>query len=420
MIASPWLNLAVALALGMLIGLERERSKGGGDGAERRPAGIRTFTIATLLGATAQFLGGTTLLMVASASIALLAAVAYALEEHAREAPRGITTEVGLIAAPLLGGLAIVDPSLAAGLGVSVAVVFAAKMPLHHFVRHTLTETEVRDGLLFAVATLVIWPQLPDQNLGPFSALNPHRIWLLVVLVMALGACGHIATRALGARYGLTVAGLAAGFVSSTAALTSMAERAKRDPASMQAALAGASLATVGSLVILGVLVFTISRPTLIVLGPALGAGVVAAAVSGLVQARRAIASTGNVSSDRESAFSVLTALGLAGLMAVTLVAAAALKAWLGNAGVLAGATLAGVFDAHSSAISIASLVASGQLSPGDAVVPIFAGLTANQVTKIAIASGAGPPGFMLRFLPGMLAMLAATWAVALLPIWRR
>ena len=77
---------------------------------------------------------------------------------------------------------------------------------LHCFVARILTSAEVTDALVFAVATLVIWPQLPDRYLGPFQALNPNSIWFLVILVMALGACGHVATRALGARFELPIA----------------------------------------------------------------------------------------------------------------------------------------------------------------------------------------------------------------------
>ena len=410
--ASPWLNLAVALAVGLLIGLERERRKG--EQPEHHAAGIRTFAVATLAGATAQLVGGTLLLICATASIVVLIVVGFL-----NDPPRGITTEVGLIGAPLLGALAIVNPLVAGAVGVTVAVVFAAKAPLHHFVRDTLTTTEVRDGLLFAVATMVIWPQLPDQNLGPFSAINPHRLWLLVILVMAIGACGHAATRVLGPRHGLTIAGLAAGFVSSVAALTAMAERAKREPRSMQAARAGASLARIASLVVLAILVATISWPALIALAPALGTAAVVSAISAYLNARRANRSEGDVSAGPEPAFSVLTALGLAVLMGVMMVAVAALQAWFGGTAVLAGATLAGFIDARTSAVSVASLVASGQVPARDAVVPILAGFTANQVTKVAIASGAGPSGFALRMLPGMVIMLAASWAAALLPVWK-
>ena len=405
----PWFNFAVALALGLLIGLERERSKG--DGPDRRPAGIRTFALAALLGALAAHLGGVSLLAIATGAVMVLTALSYL---RSRETDPGLTTEVGLMTAPLLGGLAMSDTVLASGLGVAVAVVFAAKAPLHRFVKGVLSESEVMDGLVFAVATLVIWPQLPDRFLGPLNALNPHSIWLLVILVLALGACGHVATRALGPRFGLPIAGLASGFVSSTATIGSMAGRATKDPASMRAAVAGAALSTVATFVQMALVLLTISQPTLVLLAPALAAGGLAAAIYGLGFAVRALRSNDVAAPEPGRAFSVGTALGLAAMMAVMLMIAAALKQWLGEAGVAVGATVAGFVDTHSAAISVASLAASAKLTPQEAVVPILAAMTSNAIAKIAMAVGAGQRGFALRIVPGIVLSIAAAWAAGI------
>jgi hypothetical protein len=221
-----WSNFSVALGIGLLIGLERERAKG--EGPDRGPAGIRTFALASLLGAAAIHLGGVVLLAVAIAAGALLTALSYS---RTRAVDPGLTTEIGLVIVPLLGALAMSDPLLAAGLGVAVTVVFAAKVPLHGLVKGALTDQEVHDGLVFAIATLVVWPLLPDRPVGPFSVVNPHRIWLVVILVLAIGAAGHAALRILGRRHGLPLVGLAAGFVSSTAAIGSMAAGSRRIPA---------------------------------------------------------------------------------------------------------------------------------------------------------------------------------------------
>ena len=267
-LTSPWFNFPVALVVGLLLGLERERGKGEDPG--RRPAGIRTFAIAALVGAIALHLGGIPLLAVATGGVVVLAGLSYF---RGRNPDPGSTTEIGLIAAPLLGGLAMSDPLLTAGLGAVVAVIFAVKALLHDFVTRVLTDSEVKDGLIFAVATLVIWPLLPDRGIGPMQALSPHSIWLRVVLILALGACGYVAIRALGARFGLPLAGLASGFVSSTATIGSMAGLVARDPASMNAAVAGAAFSTVATFVQMALLLMTLIEATLILLAPALAAG---------------------------------------------------------------------------------------------------------------------------------------------------
>jgi len=404
----PWLNFAVALALGLLIGLERERSKG--EGPTRGPAGIRTFALAALLGAIGIHLGDVLLLVIVEGGVAVLAAVSYFRD---RDSDPGLTTEVGLMAAPLIGGLAMSDTLLASGLGVAVAVVFAVKEPLHSFVKGALTDAEVNDGLVLAVATFVIWPQLPDRYLGPLQAINPHSIWLLVVLMLSIGACGHAATRAFGPRFGLSIAGLASGFISSTATIGSMAGRAVKDPASMGAAVAGAAFSTVSTFLQLALLLFAVSKPTLVLMAPALAAGAVAAAIYGLAFALRGRAPDPVSAPEQGRAFSVWTAFALAGLIAIMLIVAAALKDWLGEAGIIVGAAVAGIVDTHSSAISVASLVASGKLTPQAAMLPILAAMTSNALAKTAIAIGAGSGGFAIRIIPGLVLSMAAAWVVA-------
>ena len=408
MTPEPWFGMVVALGLGLLIGLERERSKGGGPA--RRPAGVRTFTLASLLGALSVQLGSWPLLAVTTTGVSLLTALSYS---RAHDDDPGLTTEIGLLATPLLGGLAMSDTGLAAGLGAAVAVIFAAKAPLHGFATRILTGAEMTDGLVFAVASLIIWPQLPDRYMGPLQALNPHSVWFLVILVMALGACGHVATRAVGARFGLPIAGLAAGFVSSTATIGSMAGRATRDPSSMRAAVAGAAFSSVATFIQLALLLATITRSTLLLMAPALAAGAIVAALYGLAFALRAATPAGLTAAEPGRTFSVGTALGFAAMMAVMLLVSAALRNWLGEAGVTVGAAVGGFVDAHSASISVASLAASAKMTPQEAVLPILAALTSNALAKIAMAIGAGSRAFALRIIPGLVAPIAAAWAIA-------
>ena len=197
------LNLAVALGIGLLIGGERERRKGGGP--SRSPAGIRTFAVTSLAGAVSFTVGGNVVLGVTIAGVIALTAVGYL---RAHEDDPGLTTEIALILTALLGGLSMQQPALAAGVAVAVAILLAARTPLHHFVRAVLTEGEVKDALIFAGATLVVLPLVPDRPMGPYGALNPHTIWIIVILVMAISAAGYVTVRLLGARFGLPIAGL--------------------------------------------------------------------------------------------------------------------------------------------------------------------------------------------------------------------
>ena len=272
------LNLAVALGIGLLIGAERERRKG--EGPSRSPAGIRTFTIASLAGAISFIVGGEMLFAIATSGVIILTAVAY---WRGHEDDPGLTTEIALIVTAMLGGLSMQKPALAAGLAVTVAVLLAARSKLHRFVRSVLTEGELNDALIFAGATLVVLPLVPDRPMGPYGALNPHSIWILVILVMAIGAAGYVAVRLLGARFGLPIAGLASGFISSTATIGAMGTRVAKTTDLLAAAVAGAVLSTIATIVQMVLVLAATSTATLRALSAPLICAGLAAIVYGMV-----------------------------------------------------------------------------------------------------------------------------------------
>jgi uncharacterized membrane protein (DUF4010 family) len=291
----------------------------------------------------------------------------------------------------------------------------STKTLIHRFVKETLTEAEVEDGLLFAIATLVIWPQLPDHAVGPYAALNPHMIWLLVILILMTGALGHVATRLFGARYGLPLAGFVSGFVSSTATIGAMASRAAQNPGATAAAVAGATLSTVSTFVQMALLLGAISPATLLTMAPILAAGGLVAIIYGVAFTLRASETASTEMDPAGRAFSVKTAFILGVTMAVMLVLMAALKSHLGDNGMTVGAAIAGLVDTHAAAISIVSLVASAKIVPAQAILPVITAMTANALTKIVVALSVGKGDFALRIIPGIGLSMAAAWAVALI-----
>ena len=392
-----------------MIGAERERRKG--EGPSRSPAGIRTFTVASFAGAISFIVGGEVLFAIATAGIILLTGVGY---WRGQQDDPGLTTEIALIVTTLLGGLSMQNPALAAGLAVTVACVLAARLPLHRFVRFAITEDELKDALIFAGATLVVLPLLPDRPMGPYGALNPHSIWVLVILVMAIGAAGHLAVRILGLRVGLPIAGLASGFISSTATIAAMGARAAKTTDVLTAAVAAAVLSTIATIVQMALVLGVTSIPTLRMLSiPLIFAGL-AAVVYGGASMARALRSKTESETQSGRAFSLTTALIFALTLSGVLVASAALREWFGEAGVILAAALAGLIDTHSAAISVASLVASEKMSAVDAVFPILAGLSTNTASKMIVAGISGGRSFALRVIPGLVIVVLAAWAGAL------
>lgn len=406
---SSLLGLSIALGTGLLIGAERERRKG--SGPTRSAAGIRTFSVVALLGAVAVLLGGTAVLVAVTLVVGALALAAYL---RTRETDPGMTTEAALLLTCLLGGLAMRNAALAAGVGAALAALLAAKTRLHHFVSRVLSERELHDALLFSAAALIVLPLAPDRFMGPFDAVNPYAITRLVVLVMAISAMGYAATRALGPRYGLPLAGLAAGFISSTATIHAMGTRASGSRSQADGAIAGAVLSSVATIVQLAVVV-TAVNPALLdaLLWPLMFGGVAACAYSLLFFPRGTAQGQPHdppENHDLGRAFDLKTAVSFAALVGVVLVVSAALSAWLGARGTLLAAAVTGLADAHATAASVASLVKAGKLPLDAAIWPVIVGLSANTLMKAVVAFHAGGTAYAARIVPGLALVITAVW----------
>lgn len=403
-------NLAVALGIGLLIGAERERRKG--DGPARAPAGIRTFSVVSLVGATSVMVGGTLVLAVTVAGVAALTAIAYI---RSRDEDPGLTTEIALILTALLGGLSVQQPALATGIAVALAVLLAARAPLHHFIRSVLTEGEVRDALIFAGATLVVLPLLPNEALGPYSALNPRSIWIVVILVMGISAAGYVAVRLFGPRFGLPISGFASGFISSTATIGAMGAQVQKSPGILTAAVAGAALSTVATIIQLSLVLAATSMTTLRTLAIPLICAGIAATGYGIGFTIRALRKTELAAPQPGRAFSLPVALVFALSLAAILIASAALREKFGETGVILATAAAGFVDTHSAAIAVASMVASGKMTATDALLPILAAFSTNTISKVAFAWSSGSRSFAMRLIPGLILVAVMAWGGALL-----
>lgn len=400
------IGLSVALGVGLLVGAERERRKG--TTSTRNAAGIRTFAVTALLGAVGFILGGALLLGAAALVVGAGAFVAY---QRARDDDPGLTTEFALVLTCFLGGLAIDQPVLAGGVGAVLTVVLAARERMHHFVSSVLSEHELHDIILFSAAALIVLPLAPDRYMGPFSAINPHALAKLVVVVMAISALGYVAVRWLGPRYGLPLAGFASGFVSSTATVYTMGERALHHPPLVGLAVAGAALSSLATFIQLGIVIALVQPALLPLLSLPLLLGGATAGLYGLwffVKGAKEVGPSPVAVPGR--AFDLKTSVAFAVLLTSILLLSAGLNASIGSAGLWLGAAVAGLADAHATAAATASLAAAGKVAGEQAIVPIFLGLTTNTLSKVAVAFKSGGKAYALQIVPGLVAMLLAAW----------
>ncbi len=403
-------GLAAALGIGLLIGIERERRKG--EGPARAAAGLRTFTLASLLGALAMLLGGGATLAVLAAVVGALAIVSY---RRSRDDDPGLTTEIALVLTFMLGALAMHDARLATGIGVLVAIALAARSQLHRFVVRVLSEQEVHDGLLLAAAALVILPLVPDRAVDPLGAINPRTLWKLAVLMMAINACGHIALRAAGPALGLSFAGFASGFVSSTATIAAMGAEARRNPALRAGAVSGAVLSSLATVVYLALLLAATSPAVLRAMAAPLLAAGVAAAAYGLLIALRSVRTHDGDTPPPGRPFNPRLALLFAATMGALLLLTAFLTDRYGTGGAGIAAALAGFADAHSASAAVAALQASGRIAAEQAVLPILAAFTTNACSKLIVAVTTGDRSFALHVVPGVLLSVGAAWLTVLI-----
>ena len=392
----------MSLGIGLLIGVERERVKG--IGPLRASAGVRTFMLLGLAGAVAHLVGDIGI-VVAGFFVTLAMLASY---RRSQSADPGLTTEVAMLVTFFLGVLAMRVTPVAAGLGVVVALVLASKSRLHRFAQKALTAQELHDLLLLTAAAFVVLPLLPDEPVDPWEAINPRKLWLLVVAVMAVSSAGYVALRAFGSRLGLALAGLAGGFVSSTATIAAMADRAKAMPESSAAFASAGLISNVGTIIQLTIVMATMS-PELLrhATWPLAAAGAVAAGAA-LVASWHSfsLAGDGHKLAGKRP-FEPMRVLAFVAILAIVLLLAAMARDWLGESSLPWVLAAAGLADVHAAAASAAQLVASEQIDPELGLLAVLAALATNSFVKCVFALKGGR-SYAMRVIPGIVLIVVA------------
>lgn len=376
-------GLALALAIGLLLGVERGW-QARGEEAGRRVAGIRTFAVLGLLGGLASVLASPALavVLVAGAIAALL------LGYHAdiqRDGNVSATSTLAGVLALALGAMATSGAmALASAIAGAAVILLASREPLHRAIRLT-SETDIRALMRLVLVVFVVLPLLPDRGMGPYGALNPHRLWTVVVVTGSISFFGYILVRWLGEARGTLVTAAVGALVSSTAVTVDAARRI-RDGASGTAVQATVALASavmlIRSLVLVGLVApaALTSFATLVLPGlavSAIGAG-------GLLLGRRqpAMAATSALKPP---------GLGLALLFAasvaiLSIASVWAERQWGGESGAILIA-LGGTADIDA-AIAAVGALPPGSLAPGTAALALAAPTLFNTLFKLVLFAG--------------------------------
>lgn len=351
-----WIGLAVALGVGLLVGVERERRKG--RGPQREAAGLRTFALVTVAGALAQSLAPGALVAIGALAVAALAALAYwrSLRGPQAQDDPGLTTEVALLVAYLVGVQCVVQPVVGAACGAVLAGLLAARDRMHRFATEWLTEAELRDALVLAGVALVLVPLAPATPWPAFGAMAPRTVAWLVLLILGIQAAAHVARRLFGERHALAATGLLGGFVSSTATIATLGARARAlgsaDAADALARqrLAGAAGLSGAATWLQALALAAVASPALLPrLAPVVLAGAMGALLVGAWGLRRHDGdATGAPIAPHDRPLRLREAMGVTALLLGVSVLVNWLRTSFGVQGLLAGTTVAALVDAHA------------------------------------------------------------------------
>lgn len=388
------LRLLLALALGALIGLERQVGRGADSHAY---SGLRTFALYGLWGAAAALFGrefGAAAFAVTAAAFSGLLLVEYWIV--GTKGDTGTTTEAASFAAFVAGALAWDGHEVpAVALAVGVAALLQSKVWIHGVVSR-FSDEDLRAVLRFGVLTAVILPLVPDEAIGPFDAINPFEIWLMVVFVAGIGLAGYIALRALGPK-GLAPTGLLGGLVSSTAVTLGFSRMSRRSPQVTDALAAGVLAASglmyVRVLIEAAVVAPDVARDLVV---PLAGLFVFVEGAAALCWWR---AGRSEIDPDLKvrNPVTIPAALQFGLLYGAVAFAAAALIDRVSQSSLSIVAAVSGINDVDAITLAASNLVRDGQVPAEVGAQAVLAAVAVNTLVKAGLAVALGTRAFGVR-----------------------
>ena len=409
-------RLGLALAVGLLVGLERGwREREAAEGS--RVAGIRTFALIGFGGGLAALLAGPLIGMAFGLMFAGFAGLMIAgYLGDVRPGDVGATTAVASLVTFLLGAVAVSgDMTVAASGAVVTTILLSAKPILHRWVER-IAYPELAAALKLLLISVVLLPVLPNRTVDPWGALNPYEIWWMVVLIAGISFCGYVAVRVAGAERGVLLTGLLGGLTSSTATTVSLARLSRQSEGAAALLAAGAAAACAMMLPRILLVIGLLNRPLLILLWLPLGAAAaVAFAGAGLLWWRSASAE-GETAVRFENPFEFWVAVRFGILLAAIMLLTGLVPKWLGEAGLYLLAAVSGLGDVDAIGLSMARQAGGGVAMEAAAIAVAIAAF-ANTATKgvLAFVSGRAAMAWRLAAVLG-----ASTVAGALAFLWGR
>ncbi len=370
-----------SLAIGLLIGLERERNPSA-------KAGLRTFALVALFGTVMALLSAkfdTPWLLIAGLiAVAGMIIGAY-IKNPAEDSDPGTTTVIALLMCYGLGAMIWYGMAkLAVMLAIAVTALLYFKPELRG-ISQRLTRRDLVAVLQFSVLTFIILPILPDQNYGPYDAVNPHQVWLMVVLISGISLIGYAALQIVGTRYGAPLLGFLGGLVSSTATTLSYANRGKSNPDMQELAAFVIVIASMVVLLRLTVVTAVVAYESLHGLLPVFLGGMLPGLIAALYSWRKIDTSSELHFPETSNPAELHTAIGFGLLYVAVLLGAAWMSDLAGNQGLYVVALISGLTDVDAITLSSLRLFNLGQISEQQIVVTVTIAYLANLAFKFGL-----------------------------------
>ncbi len=406
-------GLLQALAIGFLIGAERESRAL--ESPRAVAPGLRDFILIALTGSVAGFLGATLFTALAFAAI-----VAVILVRRLKDpSEHGITTEIAALLTFWLGLLTQRPPfgMLALGSAVGVTIILMVKDPITRLVREVISKTEFYDTVKFLAIVFIVYPLLPAGEYGPYGFFAPRTIWKFVILVSSVSYVGYFLTRFIGGSRGLLLTGVVGALASTTATTSAFAEGAREFPERWREYAWATTISNAIQFPRVAAIIYVMNPGlSLAALRPLL-AMFAAGLLVGLWQARAARRSQESAPAAARplvrNPFSLWPAVQFGLIFTVILFIARFGAMRFGARGALSSSLVGGLIDVDAITISLANLVAAGELAPAVGLLAVLLALLANAAFKTGLAFTAGGRRFGWALALAFGAMFAIGFAVA-------
>ncbi|MDD4353532.1 MAG: DUF4010 domain-containing protein [Candidatus Nanoarchaeia archaeon] len=409
------LRIMLALALGGLIGIDRQKNKKG------YPAGIRTLAFISLLGFLSSFvsteINNSYFLIISFLLMFVLLIVGYGVSFNSKYF-FGFTSTIIMFLTFLIGVISFYEQFyyFAVSLSIIISLLLSQKTFIHSLVSN-IKDNELFDALKFGIIAFIILPLLPNKTIDPFNVINPYSLWLLVVLILSISYLGYLLSKFLGKNKGIYISGFIGGIISSTAVSSSLSLLSKKNESLTDSYVIGITLGNIASVLMILIEAFLVNTSfgvTLIL--PLISYFILGLIISFVLIKKVEKRNISNADLISESPFNFLPAIKFTLLIAIILYISKIALMIFGNNGIYAVSFFSSFASTTSVIVTISTLVKES-ITSQVAWISVAICILVNNLFKLFLIKKNGSKTLFISLLKNYLIMNIPliTWLVLLI-----